>query len=401
MGRYDTNRIPPTGRVYPGMPLEKTWDSDRAIKEGLKVCSVLATCLMKIAEKAATVPWHEWTAKKSGSPVKGDIVPFIEYPRRDGKISRVDLMEEAHLHAYLAGNALMGILWEGGRRRIKPREMQVENPHGCTPVPDRIKYIKEYEWSDAALFGKRRWDADDIVHVMGWKDPSNRYWGWSIVEALAATIDADVEARQLNLRRFRSNGTPGTILIDEDVTDDIDRQEKEENLNRNAQRRYGAFMVLGGNQKVQNQSTLTNKQLGLLEAMAYHRDEIAVTCGFLPAMFDPKAATYDNIDHAIRHEWRLVVLRNHRFSDAFTKRLIPVSERGRRWYAPDYSGVEELKDLRRQIEDTATLVNECQVAVNDAIKVTGLPLNPQLGGNVALVNANMIPASDAAQSIES
>lgn len=395
--RYRPNRVPATGGVYPGQPVEKGWDSNRAVKEGLKVCSTLATCFTRISEKAATVPWYEWESKKSGSPKRTGIVPFLEYPRRDGFVSRVDLMEEAHLHAYLSGNALFGILWEGGSRRLVPREIQVENPHGCTPIPHRDRYISAYEWSDAALAGKRRWDSRDIIHVIGWKDPANRYWGWAIMEALAATIDADVEARQLNLRRFKSNGTPGTIIIDEDVTDDLDRQEKEDNLNRNPHRRFGAYMVLGGNQRVQNQTPLTTRQLGILDAMAAHRDEIAVTCGFLPAMFDPRAATYDNVDHAIKHEWRLVVLRNKRFSDAFTKRLIRVEERGQRWYAPDYSDVEELQDIQRKIDDTAKLVTDCRVAVNDAIEATGLPVKPQVGGEVPLVPANLVSAADAAQ----
>lgn len=396
---YDTRRIPRTSNAYPGFSLEPTWNSDRAVKEGMKICATLATCFGKIAEKAGSVPWFEWEARKSGTPQRVDMVPWIEWPRQDGKVSRSDLMEEAHLHSYLSGNALIGILWEGGKRRIRPREIQVENPHGCRPIPHRIDFISAYEWDDVALHGPQKWDAADIVHVIGRKDPSNRYWGWSIVEALAHTIDADVEARKLNLKRFRSGGMPGTIIIDEGVRDDDDREEREENLNRSAQKRYGAFMVLGGEQKVEQQGTLTNRQLGLVEAMAFHRDEIAVACDFLPAMFDPRAATYDNVDHALRHEWRVTVLRNKRFADAFTKRLVPREDRRRRWYAPWYGDVEELQDLRRKIADTSDLVQKCRIAVNDAIAATGLPVKKQAGGDRALVPANLIPDSDAAESL--
>lgn len=394
---YDARRIPPGTVSHPGFPMEPTWDSDRAVKEGLKVCSTLASCFGKVAEKAGSVPWYEWETKKSGTPRRVDIVPWIEWPRQDGKISRSELIEEAHLHASLNGNSLFGILWEGGQRRIRPREIQVENPHGCRPIPDRIDYISAYEWDDISLYGPQKWDARDIIHVVGRKDPANKYWGWSIVEALAATIDADVEARRLNLRRFRAGGELRTIVTDESVRDDIAREEKEENLNRKAANGYGAFMVLGGNMSVASQGQLTARQLGLLEAMAFHRDEIAVACDFLPAMFDPSAATYDNVDHAIRHEWRITVLRNNRFSDAFTKKLVKKEDRGRRWYAPWYGEVEELQDLRRKIDDTADLVNKCQIAVNDAIETTGLPVRRQPGGDVALVNATLIPASAAAE----
>ena len=397
---YDIRRIPRTSGAYPGFALEPTWNSDRAVKEGLKVCATLATCLGRVAEKGGSVPWYEWESKKSGSPKRVDIVPWMEWPRQDGKVSRSQLMEEGLLHASISGNALIGILWEGGKRRLRPREIQVENPYRCRPIPHRIDFISGYEWDDVAFFGPQKWDALDIVHVIGRNDPSNRYWGWSILEALAHTIDADVEARKLNLRRYRNGGQPGTIIIDSTVRQDEDRDEVEENLNRSAQKRYGGFMLLGGNMSVERQNALTNRQLGLLETMAFHRDEIAVACDFLPAMFNPGAATYDNVEHAIRHEWRVTVLRLQRFADAFTKRLIPKEDRGRRWYAPYFGDVEELQDLQRKIDDTAKLVKDCRIAVNDAIEVTGLPVKRQRGGDRALVPANLIPDTDAAQSLD-
>jgi phage portal protein BeeE len=397
--QYDARRIPAGSGAIEGFPYSPSWDSDRAVREGLKVCATLATCLGRIAERAASVPWYEWEEKRSGSPKRLDPVAWLEYPRQDGKVSRAGLMEEAHLHSSLNGNCLIGVLWEGGVRRIRPREIQVENPQGCRPVPDRLRYISAYEWDDRTAFGPMRWDADDIVHVIGRRDPANRYWGWSIVEALAYTIDADVEARRLNLRQFRRGGTPSTIIVDQTIKDDDERAEVEESLNRSAQKRYGAFLVLGGQQDVKPQNSLTSRQLGLVEAMAFHRSEIAVACDLLPAMFDPQAATYDNMAQAIRHEWRVAVLRNARFSDAFTTKLIPREMRGTRWYAPWYGDVEELQDLRRKIDDTAELVQKCRVAVNDAIEATGLPVRKQPGGDVALVEANLIPAPDAALSL--
>lgn len=393
---YRRTRIAPGSGVQPGWPLEPTWDSDRAVKEGLKVCATLATCEGRVAERAASVPWYEWEEKKSGSPRRVDIVPWIEFPRQDGKVSRAELMEDAHLHARMSGNALIGILWEGGDRKIRPREIQAENPQGCRPIPHRVDFISSYEWDDAFQYGPKSWDAEDIVHVYGRRDPANPYWGWSIVEALSYTIDADVEARRLNLRRFRKGGVASTIIVDPELRNDDQVDEAESNLNRRANRRYGAFLVLGGEQSVEQQGALTSRQLGLLEAMDHHRNEIAWACDFLPAMLDPRAATYDNIDHAIKHEWRVAVLRNKRFSDAFTKRLIPKKQRGRRWYAPWYGDVEELQDLRRKIDDTADMVQKCQIAVNDAIRATGLPVPEQPGGDKALVNGSMIPAEDAA-----
>lgn len=398
---YEIKRIPRGTGAQPGFALEPTWDSDRAVKEGLKVCAILATCLGRVAEKAASVPWYWWEEKRSGETRMVEPVEWLEYPRPDGKVSRASMMEEAHLHAALSGNALFGVLWVGGDRRIRPYQVQVENPHGCNPVPHRLDWIESYKWDDVAIYGPQRWDARDIVHVIGRKDPANRYWGWSIVEALAHTIDADVEARRANLKRFRVGGAPGTVVVDKSIADDETLEEREENLNRRARNRYGAFMVLGGDVDVQRQQVLTTKQLGLLDAMAHHRDEIAVACDFLPSMFDPSAATYDNVDHARRYEWQLAVLRNQRFADAFSTRMVERRLRGKRWISPYYGDVEELQDFRRKLDDTVKLVSECQVAVNDALAATGLPVPPQPGGHVALVPHTMIPATSAAEELGS
>lgn len=395
--RYKPGRIPRASGARAGFGIDKEWDSDRAIREGLKVCSTLATCVTRIAEKGASVPWHWHEETKSGRMEQRDIVQFIEYPRQDGALSRNDMMEDAHTHAYLAGNALFGIYWAGGERRLEPRELHVEHPHGCTPVPHPTDFISRYEWDDSALFGKRSWPAKDIAHVYGHRDPNNPYWGWTMVQALATTIDADVEARKLNLKRYRRNGTPATIITDSSVRNEDDRREKEENLNRSDSDRFAAFLVLGGDQTVSPRGAMTARQLGLLEAMAFSRDEIAAGIGFLPAMFSPDAMTYDNLEHAIRHEWRLVVLRNARFSGAFGKRFIAKADRGRKIIAPDYSGVEELEDLSRKIAHVGDLVQRCRFAVNDAIQTARLNAPPQAGGDEALVAANLIPASAAAE----
>lgn len=397
---YTPTRIAPTAGVTPGEPLQGLWDSDKAIREGLKVSSALSTCIGRVAEKGASVPWYEWEVAPDGRERRVGEVEYIERPRKDGKRSRFQMMEVAHHDAYIAGNALFGIVWDGGQKyRIMPREMHRENPHGCYPVPHRVNFIDRYEWEDAAIGGRRSWDAKDIIHVIGRCDPSNDYWGWSILESLALVIDADLAIRKLNFKRFARGGYPGMIIIDEELDQSTDRQSLEDDLNARADRYAGAYMVLGGKQKVEKQSSMTEPQLGLLSAMGQHRDEIAVAIGFHPAMFSSEAATYSNLKEARLLEWQIVVLRNARFADAFSNRLIPAKDHGKRFIAPDYSEVEELQGLTEKIDKMAKLVQECRVCVDDAIALVGIPLPKQEGGDRPLVEGGLVPAGDAAEGL--
>jgi hypothetical protein len=396
---YAPDRISPSSGVTPGQPYYDAWDSRKAVNEGLRVNVMLATGISRIAEKAADVPWFEWRIEKSGTQTKTEQVNWLG--RRDGKIGPKQVMETAHYHSYTSGNALFGVIWEGGQKfRIRPAEVLAEDPYQCAPIPDRVDYISGYEWSDAVGAAYKRWDARDILHVIGRTNPNNPYWGWSIEECLARIIDADVEAQRLMLRRFARNGTPNTIVVVDGNRKPAELRQHQDQLNADAKEIFGGYLVLGGNQKIEKHDIVTEEELGLLKAMAFHRDMIAVALGFHPSMFSSDAATFNNMEIGRELEWQIVAIRNGRFSDVFTNRLIPHRERGERIIAPDYSGVPELQGLQRRIKNCSELVTNCRIAVNDAIRATGLPVPLQQGGDVALVNGALIPASLAAAGID-
>lgn len=397
---YRPIRIAPGTGAYHDEVLESTWDSDRAVAEGLKLCSVLATLVFEACEMAASVPWYWYREVKSGREEKLEPVEFIEYPRLDGNISRFSMIDEFHHHGFLSGNGIIGIGWEGGSRfKLRPREMQVENPHGCNPVVHREQYITAYEWDDASLGGRRRWDASDVVHVIMRRDPKRRYWGYSILEPLAATIDADIVAHRMKLKRLMRGAYPAMIVKDEDLDRPEDCDEAERRMNLKAEKQFGSIMVIGGKQEIHDVKMMKDADLGLLAGLRDNRDEIARALGFHPAMVSSDAATFNNFKLGRELLWMNTVLKNSRLADALSVKLVRGSDRGKLFVAPDYSEVEELNRLDIQINRTADLVSTCRVRLNDAIAVTGLPIPEQEGGDRPLVQNNLIPAGDAAESL--
>jgi phage portal protein BeeE len=405
---YEPVRVPQSVGAARGLPIPQGWNLSKSAEEGLKTNAILAKISHEIGERAADVPWHWWERDTvNGSKTKKEPVDFIERPRQNKALGygRFDLLEEAHL--YLGGgNALIGIIWDNPRSPNRmPRELKTESTIGVRQILSKVPGmgVEAWEWDDVEGRGFESWQAEDMVHVIGRRDPLNPYWGWDIVKALAETLDADKQAHRLNYMRFLNGGNPGTIIIDPNIKGpnaEDDRIEAQENLNRDSHKYYGGYLVLGGDQTVATQQSLTSTELGLLEAMAEHRIEIALAKGYLPAMVDASAQTFDNVDHAIKHIWRLAVLANARIADAFTLRFVPDRDFGKRWIAPCYAEVEELKDLTGKIERMEKLVDKCRYAVNDAIDVVGLPGPHQDGGYKALVAANLVPDTFAAESFD-
>ncbi len=134
-------------------------------------------------------------------------------------------------------------------------------------------------------------------------------------------------------------------------------------------------------------------ELGILKAMAFHRDEVAVAVGFHPAMLSSDAATYSNLATGRELEWQIVVTQNARVASAFTGRLVQKKDRGKIIIAPDYSAVEELQGLANKIKNCAEMVQKCRIAVNDAIRASGLPVPNQAGGDFSFAEGNLVLAS--------
>lgn len=388
---YQIERIPPTSRAQPGWALYPTVDDERLWSEGYKRCGPVAEIWSELAAMAGSVPWHYWSPDG-----RQEIVPWIEFPRKDRSRSRSSLIEEAVLQA-LNGNALIGVLWEGGERRVRPAEIQVENSHGCRPVIDREHGVSAYEWDDSALLGPQRWDARDIIHIIGRQDPLNPYWGWSILQAMMLELDAWVAAGEEQVRRMVRGGPAGVVLTDSNITTEGERARLQENLNNSGIMASGGYLVLAGSQKVDSFSPPTTKDIGTVEIRERLLTLLVRLCGLYPAEYSLDASTYNNLDQSKRRKWAIVKTILERFSDAFTTKTIPVSKHGKLWIAPDFSGIVDVEETAALIAQFKDLIAS-QVPYNEAIRVTGLALEYQPWGDNTFIPDRMVTAAEVARS---
>ena len=406
---------PFTGRPqYPaiaGQEASKPFSDALALEEAITASAMLWRCVVPKAEKAASRPWRVWERPKSGT---GEGVPIhdhpyierIEYPAtpqafpgeewKARQFGREQMMAMAHTHRDLAGRSLFGL--EAGRdfrnNGLIVRRMDNVDPRPIYPVPDADGAVGHWNYRGNEQFA---YAGDALIDVRRTR-PDSKYYGLGVVEAIALHVDSVSEGQELQLRRYSQDGTPGMILSAETVSTAAGVTEYEEALRRKQAMNRGGIMVLpaavGAETKLVA-SGLPVEHLGLLDALAFDVNMIAIGCGYLPAGFSNDAATYSNYSVFVLHEWHLVIEANAAFADAFTRTFVPFEERGRYYIAPDYRDVPALQDVAIE---KLKLIGDLAfkgVSMNDIIRATGAPLELQKDGDKPLVPDNVGPLSAA------
>lgn len=411
---YRGDRVPPS--IFPDAAQYPEWSASEAITEGYQQCSVLAQVVTDLAEMCASRPWYwvEVGAGRHGSDQFLEPVEFLEYPDPKDKVIPGSGIRDRHrnhsesvVDLLLAGHAYTGVMWKGLTAKQEPRKLKVEDPHGVAPFLDKEGRLVAFEWDSSTRGGYRYWDIEDILQVIWQPNPQNRNLGFTLLWPLAPEVDAYVELTRMQLTRIRRGAAPGAIVTDpaigkrlaEGVDPEAERRDVENSLNRNAARTFGGYVVLGGEQTITQAPTFNARQLQLLETLTHLRDRIWSCFGPHPTLISPDASTDNNMEHAAKQKWARAVLINERFANCYTHRFVPPEKRGKLIIAPDYRDVQELQDLDMKVEHTAKLVRECQFSVNSAIATTGLRADDQPGGDLVLVNPNMIPKEQAGEGL--
>lgn len=414
---YRGERVPPS--IFPDAAQYPEWSASEAVTEGYQQCSVLAQVVTDLAEMCASRPWYwiEVGTGRHGGDNFLDPVEFLEYPDpRDDIIPGSGMRDRHRNHAeevvdlLLAGHSYTGVIWKGLGAKNEPRKLKVEDPSGVAPYLDKLGRLVAFEWDDSTRGGYRYWEVEDVLQVIWQPNPQNRHLGFTLLWPLAAEVDAYVELTRMQLTRIRRGAAPGAIVTDPAIgrraekehqgTVEAERAAVENSLNRNAARTFGGYLVLAGEQTITPAPTFNAVQLQLLETLQHLRDRIWSCFGPHPTLISPDASTDNNMEHAAKQKWARAVLINQRYANCYTNRFVPPEKRGKLIIAPDYRDVQELQDLDMKVEHTATLVKDCGFAVNSAIATTGLRADDQPGGDMVLVNANMIPKEQAGEGLE-
>jgi HK97 family phage portal protein len=388
-----------------GRPLDKEWDSARAVKEGFKVNEVVYACVKRRANAVASVPWYveerkddyEWE-RVPGHPIE----QLLDYP--NPSMSRQDLFDRLVHHLDLAGNALWQTVdatsLRGPMGKV-PVELWPVDPGPIKPVPDQKRFISEYEYYRDG--DRKVIDASQVIHFMI-ADPSNPYWGTAPLMALAKAVDTQVAAMSWNLQALFNRAVPdGLMSFDRPLNrEEWEQAQNEIRRSLSGDQNARRMLVLGSGAKYEMLSW-TPTELDFIASLKHYREAIASAYGVpLPMISIYEDATLANLEGSRRIFWEDTVINVlEGISSTLNRVLVPrFAERGQIRLCYDVSAVPALReDFGAKCDQYVKLV-EYGVSPNAARKRLEMDLEDEEGGDVALIPATMIPLTMVVESAE-
>jgi len=395
---YAFKRAPTTAQTLPqwqsGRPLDKEWDSDRAIKEGAKINVWVYTACSLRAEAISRIPWRVMTRPNAGGewePEPGHpLETLIEYPNQ--YMTRQDLVERLCWHLDTGGNALwtmsFGTVLRGPVSRV-PVEFWPHNPGALKPIPDRVKFISGYEyWRDGQRFVL---PAEESVHWM-FCDPANPYWGMSPLQAAARVVDTDVAAVAWNKMSFESRAIPDTVFTyDRPLT-----REEWENAREEIRKSYagGRLPWVVGNGATVEMLSWKPTEMDFVESRKMTREEILAAYKVPPTVAGVlENATLANADVYDKAFWKKSALPTlDNIKGVFNRVLVPFfGERETLMIDYDTSGIAELREDMKSKAEVFQIFVQNGMPPNVVIEMLDMDVDPIDGGDIGYLPATMTP----------
>jgi len=383
-----------------GRPVFADWTTERAIQHGLKASVWVYAAIRKIAPAASAIPWHVEERKSEGvwERIEGHPIEILlDYPNEF--MSGQDLRERAVYHLWLGGNSV----WHMPLVKNTPMELWPVAPDKIKPVPDRVSYIKHYEFSDSGK--KIPIPSQQIIH-MQFVNPSNPYWGISPLQAAAMVIDTDVEAVRWNkVSLQRRAAKDGVIYPAQPLT----KPQWEEARAQLQAQVYGTdnargILLMSSPGRFEPMS-MSAVELDFIKSRLSNREEIAAAMG-IPLVLLTGQGTYRNFETARRALWEDVIIPLlDDMAEALNTALVPYwdPEARKPGVAPRLRIVYDLSNVTALQEDFGQKVVNAEKLVNMGWTLNQVNQRLELGfdnvpwGDEPRSSRSAIVASDASE----
>lgn len=370
-----------------GRPLYGEWDSEKAIRDGLKASVIVYRAVTLKAKAASSVPWVAYMKPRgTGSKrtrVEGhELEGILANPMRGldirPRFSGQDLIEAMVGYLDLAGKT--GIYLQGLKRDGRFTNMRMMLPHRMLPVLDQHRGIVQWQYQvDGTYYPV----AAEQVHYTRYADPASEWDGLSPLKAMARVVDTDVESVNANYFTLTNMGVPPGAMFSKAP---LDQPIKESNRREWAQnysgKNRGKMPFLDGTEWGWVRFGLTPQELLLIETRKMNWVEICVGLGVpteLMGIQDQK--TYNNYKEGKKALWEdtLIPLLDD-IKDGFNTDLAP------RWddrleVEPDLSNVPALQeDQDAKVKRVVMMTGNALMALDKGQEELGLDPDPQLKG---------------------
>ena len=308
-------------------------------------------------------------------------------------------MQVVVLHLFLTGNAVVSKIRVGTDEKNRLNRMWPINPANVRPIIVRGKGLDRYEITESAGV-KRERPRKCFVHLR-FQDPANPYWGLSPMQAAEKSVLIDIEAAKWQYNALKNNMIPPGIfkvksVMGPDMRDQLMEELEEDYMGAVNARRP---LIQGGDIEFQRISE-PGREMDFINSRLNTATEICAWMLVPPPLVGLlHRAQYNNIITLRRSWWEdTLIPLLEQFRKCFSKDLgkeYPLRPDGTPTVraAYDLTRVPAMRDI---IKDQVSVYKDLVlhgIPINMAIILSGLPLLPIAGGDVALVPSSLLPLS--------
>ena len=193
------------------------WDTSKAVNEGFRASEWVYVSVNRIARAVSGIPWKVFQKTVDGRIPYPKIHPIEQLMTSPNLYtSDSDWLELIMQHLLLGGNAVNRAILHGG----VPVALVPLMPDNVDVVASPSKFIERYDVYTFRGNGKLadQVPLEEILHIK-FTDPSNLYWGISPLQAVARTVDTDVEAVKFNKISLQNRAVAdGAFIVNQAIT---------------------------------------------------------------------------------------------------------------------------------------------------------------------------------------
>lgn len=380
-----------------GRPLVKVdFDPTTAIVKGYKASAWVFACINRIATAASTVPWRVYKRTPD------DWEPLDSHPLEDmmetpnQKMTRQSLMYFEVAWLLAVGNCLFRVNRLNDQKKT-PVELWPFAPRNVFPIPDDKDWILGYQYTEDGVRKRTDEEGIELIHAMI-PDPDNILWGAGPLQSVWKTVTADVAGTEWRADLLGKGGVPPGAIIDDSIQTEEQLKMGKERLRaawRDAASNVSPMLLTGG--KNWMNFSINASDMQYLEGRQFSVQEIVAAFGLLPAMFDPGAATYDNLTASIRWMYDNPVTQAlDLIEGALNLKLIPEKEQASLWLHYDFSGVKAVQDdVARKVAAVAQALST-GISPNEAYRLFDIAINADEEGDTRFLSSGLVRLKDAA-----
>ena len=368
-------------------------------RTSMQVTAVYA-CVRVLSEAIASLPLHLYKYDESGNKEKAVKHPlyFLLHDEPNAEMTSYIMRETIMVHLLLWGNAYLQIIRNGrgevlGLYPLMPDRMKVDRDEN-----KRLYYEYMVMPSDAKTLKDKdsvvRLRPEDVLHIPGMG--FDGLVGYSPIAMAKNTLGLSIAAEEYGSKFYENGATPSGVLEHPGVLKDPARLRDSWNETFRGSHNANKVAVLEEGVKY-TPISVAPEDAQFLEVRKFQVEEIARIFRVPPHMIaDLEHATFSNIESQsldfVKYTLTPWVVR---IEQAMNRALLLPSEKGGYFSRFELDGLLR-GEYRTRMEGYRIGINSGIYSVNDVRKLEDMDLIPDKeGGNLHIVNGNVVPLKDA------